>query len=187
MSAFVAFVKATFGNSPDVLADFGLKPRKARTPLTIDQMAAAVREARRNARRAAHDGIEAEGGGERDDHHDRHRHPGRRLARRTGSRQRDHTALRQLGARGDDNQGTRGAPQASGAPRSRYHVAPTRHLRPSFWRPSYAVRRSANSSCLGTPLVASTTHGGSSQYTLRSAPSCVRKHSLASTPSIELS
>jgi hypothetical protein len=52
MAALVAFVKATFGASPDALADFGLKPRKARTPLTIDQMAqaAAKREATRTAR-----------------------------------------------------------------------------------------------------------------------------------------
>jgi hypothetical protein len=42
MAAYVAFVKATFGASPDALADFGLKPRKARPPLTIDQMAAAA-------------------------------------------------------------------------------------------------------------------------------------------------
>ena len=51
MAAYVAFVKATFGASPDVLADFGLKPRKTRTPLTIDQMAAAA--AKRTATRAA--------------------------------------------------------------------------------------------------------------------------------------
>jgi hypothetical protein len=51
MAAFVAYVKATFGNSPDALADFGLKPRKARTPLTIDQLAAAA--AKRAATRAA--------------------------------------------------------------------------------------------------------------------------------------
>ena len=42
MTALVAFVKATYGNAPDVLADFGLRPRKARTPLTIEQMAAAA-------------------------------------------------------------------------------------------------------------------------------------------------
>ena len=51
MAALVTFVKATFGNSPDVLADFGLTPRKARTPLTISQMAAAA--AKRAATRAA--------------------------------------------------------------------------------------------------------------------------------------
>jgi hypothetical protein len=51
MAAYVTYVKATFGNSPDVLADFGLKPRKARTPLTIEQLAAAA--AKREATRAA--------------------------------------------------------------------------------------------------------------------------------------
>ncbi len=50
-SAFVAFVKVTFGNSPDVLADFGLKPRKATTPLTVDEKATAA--AKRAATRAA--------------------------------------------------------------------------------------------------------------------------------------
>jgi hypothetical protein len=51
MAAFVAFVKAAFGNSPDTLADFGLKPKKTRAPLTIDQQAAAA--AKRKATRAA--------------------------------------------------------------------------------------------------------------------------------------
>ncbi len=51
MAALVAFVKVTFGNTPDVLADFGLKPNKARTPLTLDQKAAA--SAKRAATRAA--------------------------------------------------------------------------------------------------------------------------------------
>jgi hypothetical protein len=51
MAAFVSFVKATFGNSPDVLADFGLKPKKARAPLTVEQKAAAA--AKRKATRAA--------------------------------------------------------------------------------------------------------------------------------------
>jgi hypothetical protein len=51
MAALVAFVKATYGNTPDVLADFGLKPKKARTPLTIQQKAAAA--AKRTATRAA--------------------------------------------------------------------------------------------------------------------------------------
>ena len=50
--AFVAFVRGTFGNSPDVLADFGLLPKKAPTPLTAEQKtaAAAKREATRKAR-----------------------------------------------------------------------------------------------------------------------------------------
>ena len=51
MAAFGAYVKATFAGSPDVLADFGLKPKKARAPLTIDQQAAAA--AKRKATRAA--------------------------------------------------------------------------------------------------------------------------------------
>ena len=51
LSVFAAFVRVTFGETPDILADFGLKPRKARTPLTIEQMAAA--SAKRAATRAA--------------------------------------------------------------------------------------------------------------------------------------
>jgi hypothetical protein len=50
MDAFVAFVKATFGNAPDVLADFGVHP-KPRTPLTVEAKAAAA--AKRAATRAA--------------------------------------------------------------------------------------------------------------------------------------
>ncbi len=52
MLAFVAFVKATFSKSPDVLADFGLAPKKAATPLTVEQKAAKVAkaEATRKAR-----------------------------------------------------------------------------------------------------------------------------------------
>jgi hypothetical protein len=49
-TAFATFVKATFGNSPDTLADFGLKPRKASVPRTIEQNAAAA--AKRKATRA---------------------------------------------------------------------------------------------------------------------------------------
>ena len=51
-TAFIAFVQAAFGNSPDILADFGLQPKKARAPLTAVQKAAraakakATREAR---------------------------------------------------------------------------------------------------------------------------------------------
>jgi hypothetical protein len=48
---FVAFVLAAFGNSPDILADFGLQPRKARQPLTADKQAAAI--AKRKSTRAA--------------------------------------------------------------------------------------------------------------------------------------
>ena len=49
--AFAAFVKVTFANSPDILADFGFKPPKARTQLTVEQKAVAT--ARAKATRAA--------------------------------------------------------------------------------------------------------------------------------------
>jgi hypothetical protein len=49
--AYVAYVKAAFGNAPDALADFGLTPKKARTPATSEQKAAAA--AKRKATRAA--------------------------------------------------------------------------------------------------------------------------------------
>jgi hypothetical protein len=51
MTEFVAFVKVTFSKSPDVLADFGLAPRKTTTPLTVDKKVAAA--AKRKATRAA--------------------------------------------------------------------------------------------------------------------------------------
>ena len=51
VGAFESFVRATFGNLPDVLADFGLTPKKARAPLTVEQKAAAA--AKRKATRAA--------------------------------------------------------------------------------------------------------------------------------------
>jgi hypothetical protein len=52
ISAFVRIVRGMFGNQPDVLADFGLKPNKPKTPLTVEQKAAAAakREATRTAR-----------------------------------------------------------------------------------------------------------------------------------------
>jgi hypothetical protein len=50
MGAFVTFVKAAYGTSPDVLADFGLHP-KARTPQTVEAKTAAA--AKRKATRAA--------------------------------------------------------------------------------------------------------------------------------------
>jgi hypothetical protein len=51
-TAFVAYVRSAFGNSPDVLADFGLQPKKARKPLTAAQQAAAAakRKSTRQAR-----------------------------------------------------------------------------------------------------------------------------------------
>ena len=51
MLAYVAYVKAAFGNAPEVLADFGLVPKKARTPLTPEEKAAA--KAKRKATREA--------------------------------------------------------------------------------------------------------------------------------------
>jgi hypothetical protein len=50
MSAFESYVRAAYGSSPDVLADFGIT-RKARTPLTVEAKAAAA--AKRAATRAA--------------------------------------------------------------------------------------------------------------------------------------
>ena len=51
MAALVQYVKVTYRGSPDVLADFGLKPRKPNTPMTAEQKAAA--NAKRKATRAA--------------------------------------------------------------------------------------------------------------------------------------
>ena len=50
MSALRMYVKAAYGKSPDVLADFGITP-KARVPLTVEAKAAAT--AKRAATRAA--------------------------------------------------------------------------------------------------------------------------------------
>ncbi len=52
MSTYVTFVRGSFGDQPDVLAHFGLAPRKAPTPLTVEQkaVAAAKRKATRDAR-----------------------------------------------------------------------------------------------------------------------------------------
>ena len=51
MGAYIAFVKATFGNSPTTLADFAIPPKKARTLPTPEQKAAA--KAKRKATRKA--------------------------------------------------------------------------------------------------------------------------------------
>jgi hypothetical protein len=51
MVALATVVKGAFGTSPDVLADFGLAPKKARTPLTVEQKATVA--AKRKATRAA--------------------------------------------------------------------------------------------------------------------------------------
>ncbi len=50
--AYVAFLKTAFSKSPDVLADFGLQPRKVPAPMTTEQRAAAAakRKATRQAR-----------------------------------------------------------------------------------------------------------------------------------------
>ena len=50
--AVLQYVRAAYGNSPDILADFGVPPKKTRTPLTVEQKAAAAakREATREAR-----------------------------------------------------------------------------------------------------------------------------------------
>jgi hypothetical protein len=42
ISAFVSYVKVTFSKSPDVLADFGLAPKKVATPLTAEEKVVAV-------------------------------------------------------------------------------------------------------------------------------------------------
>ncbi|MDP9035002.1 MAG: hypothetical protein M3O50_09350 [Myxococcota bacterium] len=49
--AFVTFVKAAYGTTPDALADFGLQPPKPPTPPTVLAKAAAA--AKRKATRAA--------------------------------------------------------------------------------------------------------------------------------------
>jgi hypothetical protein len=52
MGALVMYVKAAYGNAPDVLADFGVHP-KTRAPLTVEAKtaAAAKRKATRTARK----------------------------------------------------------------------------------------------------------------------------------------
>jgi hypothetical protein len=44
--AFQSFVHVTFTNAPQQLADFGMQPPKARTPLTVEQKAAAAAKMR---------------------------------------------------------------------------------------------------------------------------------------------
>jgi hypothetical protein len=51
MRALVECIRVQFGTQADVLADFGVPPKKARTPLTVEQKAAAA--AKRKATRAA--------------------------------------------------------------------------------------------------------------------------------------
>lgn len=51
MASFVEALRVLFGTQTDVLADFGLPPKKAATPLTVEQKAAASEK--RKATRAA--------------------------------------------------------------------------------------------------------------------------------------
>jgi hypothetical protein len=51
IAAFETIVRGSFGSSADVLADFGLTPRKARAPMTAEKKAVAV--AKRAATRVA--------------------------------------------------------------------------------------------------------------------------------------
>jgi len=51
ISAWVAYVRLAFGTQADALADFGLAPHKARTPMTAEEKAVAA--AKRKATRAA--------------------------------------------------------------------------------------------------------------------------------------
>ena len=51
VSAYRTWILATFGNAPATLADYGMTPRKVRTPPTAKQTAQAV--AKREATRAA--------------------------------------------------------------------------------------------------------------------------------------
>src|SRR5579863_320521 len=51
MRAYVVWIAATYGNAPSILGDYGVAPRKARTPLSTEQQAAAV--AKGKATRAA--------------------------------------------------------------------------------------------------------------------------------------
>jgi hypothetical protein len=52
LMTFIGFVRTAFGNSPDILADFGLPPKTTRKPLTADKQAAAIakRKSTREAR-----------------------------------------------------------------------------------------------------------------------------------------
>ena len=50
LTAYVDFVKTTFAQSPDVLADFGLKKKASAAPATVEAKAAAI--AKRESTRA---------------------------------------------------------------------------------------------------------------------------------------
>src|SRR5580698_1403857 len=51
MTAFESYLRGAYGSQPDVLADFGLRPKKVRPPASVEAKAAAV--AKRAATRAA--------------------------------------------------------------------------------------------------------------------------------------
>jgi hypothetical protein len=51
MTAYASYLRAVYGSQPDVLAQFGLQPKRARIPATVEAKAAAV--AKRTATRAA--------------------------------------------------------------------------------------------------------------------------------------
>ena len=51
MTAYESYLRGVYGSQPDVLAEFGLQPKKVRTPATVQAKAAAV--AKRAATRAA--------------------------------------------------------------------------------------------------------------------------------------
>ena len=51
LDGYESFVMTAFNGQPEILADFGLAPKKARTPLTAEQKAAAT--VKRNATRKA--------------------------------------------------------------------------------------------------------------------------------------
>jgi hypothetical protein len=46
IQAYRAWLLATYGNAPSTLADYGMTPRKARTPLTAEQKVAAAAKAK---------------------------------------------------------------------------------------------------------------------------------------------
>lgn len=73
MSAYVAFVRASFGNTPDVLADFDLASKKAASKPDAETQLAAVAQAQvdargeGNARLAAEEGDKGQRDGRRGD------------------------------------------------------------------------------------------------------------------------
>jgi len=90
MSAYVAYVKAVYGGQPDVLADFGIRPR-ARVQPSVATKTAAV--AKRESTRAARHTMGARQAGDQGRRHERHRDAGPRDgAHRDDARPRDERA-----------------------------------------------------------------------------------------------